>query len=115
MKNPLFKLILLIGMSVSLINCEKKPEEGKDTPLVFSDIQARRQMILAGDTTRIWATASGYQITYHWSVEKGDLLGSGSEVTYLATPCTVGDNTVVCKVMDGNGQEMTRQVVITVF
>lgn len=117
MKTSFFRLILLIGLTATFVDCDKKTpdEEEKDKPLVFISLQAGRNMIFTGDTTRIWSTASGYKITYNWFVEKGDLLGSGSVVTYVATPCTVGDNIVVCTVRDGNGQEITKKVVITVF
>jgi hypothetical protein len=117
MKLPFFKLILMSVLMIALVSCDKKTpdDEDKDKPLVFTSVQAGRSMILAGDTTRISATASGYKLTYNWSVEKGDLLGSGPEITYVATPCTVGENAVNCTVKDGNGEEMTKQVVITVF
>lgn len=117
MRNLHAKLVVGIIFSFLIMSCEReKPNpEGKDQPLIFSSIQANRDTIFTEDTTRIWSVATGYQISYHWFVEKGDLLGSGDEVTFVATPCTVGKNTIFCTIKDGNDHEITKQVVVTVF
>jgi len=114
MRIGVYKTILLSGILINLWACDDKPPV-EEQPLVFSTLKASRYSILAGDTTRIQATASGYAITYHWQVEKGDLLGSGTEVIYVATPCTIGENPISCTVIDGYNRQESKQVVITVF
>jgi hypothetical protein len=111
------KLIPLLLIPLCCLFCEREDPDGgdKDAPLVFTSLQVGRDTIFTEDTTLIRATASGYKITYHWEVEKGDLLGSGPQITFLATPCTVGKNTVFCTVRDGNSKEITKQVEIIVF
>jgi len=107
----LFSLMFVLN----LFSCKDPGEEPENIPLVFSSIEAGRDTIFTEDTTRLRATATGNKLSYHWYVEKGDLLGSGAEIIFLATPCTVGNNTVFCTVQDGYQKEITKQVVITVF
>jgi hypothetical protein len=112
----LLRLLFLVLLTATLFMCKKDPDDdGHDIPLVYTSLTVARDTIFAGDTTALTAVASGYQLTYEWYVAKGDLLGSGNQVTFLATPCTVGTNTVVCTVRDGNGKETEKEVTITVF
>ena len=94
---------------------EEPPENHDDDPIEFISLTAGRDTIFIEDTTQITATASGYELTYIWSVEKGDILGSGNSVTYVATPCTVGDNPIICTVKSSNGKEETKNVIVTVL
>lgn len=117
MNKSVFKLLVLVLIPIFFFCCDHgiPPNGEEDTPLVFSSMQADRDTIFTGDTTLIRAIASGYKITFHWHVEKGDLLGSGDEVTFLATPCSIGNNIVNCTIRDGNANEITKNVTITVF
>lgn len=109
-------LILFFLMSVVLIGCDREdPEDHSDIQLVFSSLCCGRDTIFTEDTTNIRAQASGYDLSYFWFVEKGDLLGSDSTVTYVATPCTIGENEITCTISDGNGEEITKSVIVTVF
>ncbi|MFO7616817.1 MAG: hypothetical protein R6V75_06165 [Bacteroidales bacterium] len=104
-----FLLILVLAVAC-------KPENnGNGDPLVFTSIHAARDTIFTEDTTRVWVEATGYELKYLWYVEKGDLLGAGAEVTYVATPCTIGINEIFCTVRDGNGKEETKSVEVSVF
>lgn len=107
-----FFLFMLI-----LVACGKEddPEDHSDIPLVFESLTCGRELIFTEDTTRLEAIATGYEIEFFWEVEKGDLLGSGSVITYVATPCTVGENYIYCTIKDGNGNEETKHVVVTVL
>jgi hypothetical protein len=117
MKKLPYKLTLMVVLAVALAFCDREdpPNGDEDVPIAFVSLEAGRDTIFTEDTTLIRATASGYRLTYNWFVEKGDLLGSGATITFLATPCTVGTNIVYCTVRDGYGKEKTREVSITVF
>ena len=108
------RLTVLLPVLVLFFAC-KPDHNGNDDPLVYTSIHAARDTIFTEDTTRVWVEATGYELKFLWYVEKGDLLGSGAEVTYVATPCTIGVNEIFCTVRDGNGQEETKSVEVTVF
>lgn len=115
MNRPFFMLLLGFAMYLCGCNKDKLPDDQGDQLLVYHSLQAERDTIFTEDTTAIRALATGYNLEYHWFVEKGDLLGSGSEITFLATPCTVGENEIHCTIWDGNGQHIDKYVTITVF
>ena len=110
-------VLLPVLISVFMFACEKEepPDDHLDDPVEFVSLEAARTVIFIEDTTRVTAKATGYELSYHWSVEKGDILGSGSEITYVATPCTVGDNEIYCTVKSSNGKEETKHVIVTVL
>jgi hypothetical protein len=102
-------LLLLLG------SCENNNDPGDPSqPLIFSSLNAERDTILPGETTKITAVASGYRITYNWSASAGDILNSGAEVIYAASPCQAGKNRITCTVKDGNEQSETKEIFIVV-
>lgn len=109
--------ILLSGVMGFSCSCDRTDDPGEfhDIPLLFTSLECGRDTIFTEDTTAIRAVATGHELEYHWYVEKGDLLGSGSEITFLATPCTVGTNLIYCKIYDGNGQYIEKHVAVTVL
>lgn len=94
---------------------EEPPDNHENDPIEFVSLTSGRDIIFIEDTTLLKASAKGYELSYYWSVEKGDILGSGNEVTYVATPCTVGGNEIYCTVKSSNGKEETKHVVVTVL
>lgn len=115
MKSVPFCLLLLTFTFLYSCKKEDPPDDHSDDPVEFISLTAGRNLIFTEDTTMIKAVATGYELSYHWSVEKGDLLGSGPQITYVATPCTLGDNQIFCTVKSSNGKEETRHVVVTVL
>ena len=106
---------LLFFCLLSACTKEEPSDNHNDDPIEFTSLIAGRHIIFIEDTTRITATATGYELAYFWSVDKGDILGSGKEITYVGTPCTVGDNKIYCTVKSSNGKEETKHVVVTVL
>jgi len=105
--------IVLIGITFAC----SKDEAGDDIPelpLVYESLIAEKNIINAGETTKITATAEGFKIEFHWSATGGDILGSGQQVTYTACPCYIGTNQVSCTISDGYGQSETKKVTIIV-
>ncbi|MFQ5334943.1 MAG: PKD domain-containing protein, partial [Flavobacteriales bacterium] len=78
------------------------------TSFSYNSLTAENTTINTGETSKITATASGENLTYNWELisgSLGDILGSGAQVTYTASPCCTGDNTVQCTVSDGTNSE----------
>jgi len=115
MKRIFLTISILSIILLSSCKKEEPPDNHDNDPVEFVSLTSGRDVIFIEDTTRLTATATGYQLSYIWSVEKGDILGSGREVTYVATPCTVGDNEITCTVKSSNGKEQTKSVVVTVL
>ena len=112
------RVVVLVFLVMGLLySCKPEvlPDDHSDDPLIFTKLISNRDTIFTEDTTQIKAYAVGYQLSYHWAVDKGDLLGAGAIITFVATPCTIGDNKVYCTVKDGNGNEETKYVLVTVL
>ena len=95
------KLLLFSLLGLYLMTaCEDKQDTGGDPsqPLVFNSLEADKYTLIPGETATIVASASGYQLSYHWSASAGDLVTTGilSEVLYVPSPCHVGENTISC-------------------
>jgi hypothetical protein len=113
------KLLLFSLLGLYLMTaCEDKQDTGGDPsqPLVFNSLEADKYTLIPGETATIVASASGYQLSYHWSASAGDLVTTGilSEVLYVPSPCHVGENTISCEVRDGNNNSETRSIIIVV-
>jgi hypothetical protein len=118
-KRTIYLVPFLAGMNLILLlflsSCENNNDPGDPSqPLIFSSLDAERDTILPGETTKITAVASGYRITYNWSASAGDILNSGAEVIYAASPCQAGRNSITCTVKDGNEQSETKEIFIVV-
>ncbi|MBN2272919.1 MAG: hypothetical protein JXR41_11965 [Bacteroidales bacterium] len=113
MKN---NLIIMLTATMFFIACEKDDGNGGDPSqqLVFESLIADRYTLVAGESTRIIATATGYNLSYHWSATAGDILGSGAEVIYAPSPCHAGENEITCEVKDGNNNSQLKSVKIVV-
>lgn len=110
------KIILVILFFVVVLACEDENNGGGDSSqqLIFESLTAENDTIVSGETTTITATATGYNLEYHWSATAGDLLGAGAVITYTSSPCNIGVNTITCTVKDGNSNSETKSVDIVV-
>ena len=115
MKIRIINIVVLCLLALACCEKEEPPDDHTNDPLEFSSLEAGRDVIMIEDTTRVTAKANGFELSYHWSVDKGDILGSGKEITYVATPCTIGDNKIFCTVKSSNGKEETKYVTVTVL
>lgn len=68
----------------------------------FVSIRAERDTIITGESVVITASTTGQGIEYAWKASAGDILGSGSKVTYVAPTCTPGSNTITCTAKQGD-------------
>jgi hypothetical protein len=116
MKTKIKILFFFAGLMACIIACEKDENNGNgsDEKLVFDSLQAEKDTITPGETTKITATARGYKLEYHWSASAGDILGRGHEVIYTSSPCHAGTNEISCRVKDGHGESQTKTIQIVV-
>ena len=105
-------------MLISIVACKKKEQttspSSTSTTFSFTGLSAASTTIAIGATTQVTATATGNGLSYTWSVSAGDIIGSGSQITYGAPPCCGGKNAITCIVKDANGNTQTKSVTIVV-
>ncbi len=88
--------------------------DGVDS-LVFYSLSADRDTISKGETAKITAMATGFNLTFSWSATAGSILGSGNEINYVVNcSCSAGKNTVTCIVTDGYNDSKSKEVSIFV-
>lgn len=106
--SSIFAIIILGG-------CKKKEEtKPTSTPLAYASLSAEQTTIAIGATTKITANATGDGLTYIWSASAGDIIGSGSQITYGAPTCCAGLNEIICIVKDSGGNEASKSITINV-
>jgi len=120
------KLIFTIALLVIFsVGCNKEVTVPAATPtntsnstgtstITYSSLVASKDTISIGSTTQITATASGNGLSYNWSTNNGDIIGSGSQITYGASGCCGGKNTVTCTVKDANNNQESKSITILV-
>lgn len=110
------KIIFFFFISFLFCQCSKDEEEFEPAQdLVYQSLIAERDTLAPGEDTKIKATATGSNLSYFWSATKGDILGSGSEVTYASSPCHIGKNQITCEITNGNNQSNSKTVDIVVL
>jgi hypothetical protein len=109
-------VILILLILPAFISCEKKNEIPDDcVPINYISLTAENDTIELGGETRINAEATGDGLVYKWTKTLGVILGSGSSVTYVTTPCAIGEIEVTCKVTDRCRKSETMSVSIIVL
>ncbi len=89
-------------------------QEDPGQPLIYTSLTAERDTIESGETTKVTAVATGYKLSFHWSATAGDILGTGSQVIYAASPCQAGKNKITCTISDGNNNSNSKEIFIVV-
>jgi hypothetical protein len=110
-------ILLIITFCFSMVvlsSCKKDNGQDVDRPLIFENLVAENDTIPFLGSTKITATADGDGIEYLWSVADGNIVGSGAEITYTATPCVAGNMDVSCTVKDKGNNELSKTVRIFV-
>ena len=112
-------LLFFYIFSVLVISgCNKHENDNYDHPdsflTSFESLKAEKDTIFRGQSTVITANAVGNKISFIWSASEGPILGEGSQVIYVASPCCYGDITITCEARARNESE-TKSIVITVL
>jgi len=113
-----FSIVFLI-FSIFYMACEKteQSQECLDNPLEIISLTAQHDTIEAGGSTLVTAVAEGYKISYSWSASQGFLLPQEkeNEVMYSASPCSIGEIIITCKVTDDCENSKTKEIKIFVL
>ena len=110
-----FLLFLLIS-----ICCEnnEQTQECIDNPINFISLTAENDTLEAGMSTNVTAVAEGYKLSYEWSATRGYITpveNKQNEIKYSASPCSVGEITITCKITDYCNNSKSEDVKITVL
>ena len=108
--------IFILLVLFVFISCEQSNETPDDCmPINFTGLTAENDTIGLGGETVITADAEGDGLLYEWTKTLGVIQGSGPSVTYVTTPCAVGEIEVTCKVTDRCDNSESRTVTIVVL
>lgn len=113
--NKLF--IIFLCVVFVLFACEDNQEDvNESTPSDFSfeSLTIENDTLLAGETSKVTAVATGDNLKYNWSASAGDLLGNGESVIYAPSYCHIGSNEIKCTVSDSNGNSETKAINVVV-
>ncbi len=116
MKEFLCWMLLFTGISAAgFWGCKKDdPEPVKDSELIsFTGLTTDNDSLYIGQIANIKAVYEGKGVTFTWDASAGDILGKGDSVQYLASFCTIGQNTITCKASAEN-VSITRSIKIYV-
>ena len=80
----------------------------------FEGLTVEKDTLLRGQSTEISAHATGNKISYSWSASEGPIIGEGSKVIYLSSPCCWGEITITCEARAMNATE-SKSIKITVL
>ncbi|HBE40646.1 MAG TPA: hypothetical protein DDW27_05490 [Bacteroidales bacterium] len=80
----------------------------------FDSLTAEKDTISRGQSTEITAKVTGNKIIFIWSASEGPVLGEGSRVTYLSSPCCWGNVIITCEARAKNASE-SKSIKITVI
>ena len=64
----------------------------------FESLTSEKDTLLRGESTTIIAKAFGNKISYLWTASEGQILGVGSQVIFMASPCCYGNIVITCEV-----------------
>lgn len=81
----------------------------------FISLSSKSDTIFTGESVEIEALAEGEGLTYMWSANAGDILGSGSNVIYVAPTCTPGKNEIKCIISDKHNKTEFKTIFIVVI
>jgi len=115
MKKYLFYTLVCISCVILMASSCKKDKPVVDRPLTFQSLTAEKDTLFPGEVTPITAIADGDGISYSWSATAGDVVGSGSVISYVTPPCVVGSNNVTCVVKDKADNKLSKTVTIVVL
>jgi hypothetical protein len=108
------RLIIIAVFFLFSCNDNNEHHGEPNAPLVYESLTADNDTLISGETTKVTAVASGYDLIYYWSSTAGDILGSGAQVTYATSPCQTGTNQVTYRVKDGHDESQTKTIDIVV-
>jgi hypothetical protein len=111
MKNILF---LVLFIPFALLACKKDDYYNEESELLsFLSLTSEKDSLRFGESTRIIAEVGGSGVAFKWNAERGVILGSGNQVTFIAA-CTCRFNDVSCTAVVQN-RTVTKTVTVIVY
>ncbi|MCF8362792.1 MAG: hypothetical protein K9G70_09245 [Prolixibacteraceae bacterium] len=118
MKNTLkistFVFILTTIFFAISCNDDEQLQGNGDEDFAFELLTTDKDTLSSGEQATITAIAKGNELVYSWSATAGDILGAGSEVAYMATPCVAGNIEITCKVEAAYSKSESKKIKIYV-
>ena len=108
MKNKYLPVLAILSLCLFFfLSCKKEtePDPETQTPLEFISLTSGVDTLSFGETTKLKAVATGEELSYVWIADQGDIIGSGDEVNYAPSACTIGDVLISCEVSDNTDSE----------
>jgi hypothetical protein len=96
-----YTIPIIAAFSLVLVlfpGCHKEnntPKKGSELEY-FTHLEADKDTLLIGESTKIRAIYKGSGISFDWEVTSGNLTGGGPEVQYHVAICDLGLNTITC-------------------
>jgi hypothetical protein len=106
---PLFFCVLIIFSACSKSNDNPSPS---GSTLTFTGLTAQDTTMKVNGIISITASATGDDLTYHWTASYGTFIGNGPTVQW--TVCHSDLFEITCEVKDKYNNVATRQVYINV-
>ena len=110
MKRVVIIVFVLVG--VFFMNSCKKKDVEPTQPLVFKSLSSSSSVFSPGGSVNLNADVSGLNVQYNWTYNSGSISGTGNSVYYSNEE--IGAHTVLCTVIDGAGDMLAKQIVLTV-
>ena len=114
MNYKILHILLILVFAGFIYSCGGEEEEVPED-LIFNSLVAERDTIAPGEQVKVKANATESKLEYYWLATLGDILNSGPEVIYAASPCQVGKNQITCKITNGPNQSETKSIYIVVY
>lgn len=114
MTQYILRISAVFLFAVILVNCSDEEEEPTGE-LTFHSLVAEKDTLFPGEEIKVTAEATGVNLEYYWSATKGDILGSGAEITYAASPCHIGRNKITCAIKSGPTVSASKSIDIVVY
>lgn len=86
--------------------------EGQPHAYIYSlELISEKDTLVHGESTKITALAEGDGVGFSWGATQGDILGHGSEITYVALLCNCGKSRIDCTAEAGSNK-ISKSIII---
>ena len=109
-------LLFIIFFAFIILSCKENDyiPESDSFLSSFESLTTEKDTLFKGQSTTITAIATGYKILFKWYATDGDILGTGNQIIYMASPCCIGNSTITCEATANNRSE-SKSLIITVL
>ena len=102
---------------ICVAGCDKDddyPVNGQSDDHIYSlDLISEKDTLVHGESTKITAQYEGEGVRFSWEATQGDILGYGSEITYVALLCNCGKSRIDCTAAAGSNK-ISKSIIIII-